>query len=279
MKKKKYVWLLLGCAVIIGAVAAVLYGMGGKNGEGGKEENAITAMYVPYGENGHIFVSEEIGAFEVTADKETLEVYDANGKKITFGQLVRGNIVRIYGDDIMAESYPGQYPGVNRIEVEEEGNPSDADKYQEIVDQIYTEPDPAEPPFMQVEYTTDLAVATVFINRGGYEWVYIDKDGLSNAVVADSIPVLDWEEDLLADIVLSEPVDLTLVFSEIPQEVEAIRYDSSLAGKGTEGPEGEKVTLAEKDGQFVIEGAEGGYVYEITGIWENGRATYGFLTK
>ena len=34
MKKKKYVWLLLGCAVIIGAVAAVLYGMGGKNGEG-----------------------------------------------------------------------------------------------------------------------------------------------------------------------------------------------------------------------------------------------------
>lgn len=279
MKKKKYVWLLLGCAVIIGAVAAVLYGMGGKNGEGGKEENAITAMYVPYGENGHIFVSEEIGAFEVTADKETLEVYNANGKKITFGQLVRGNIVRIYGDDIMAESYPGQYPGVNRIEVEEEGNPSDADKYQEIVDQIYTEPDPAEPPFMQVEYTTDLAVATVFINRGGYEWVYIDKDGLSNAVVADSIPVLDWEEDLLADIVLSEPVDLTLVFSEIPQEVEAIRYDSSLAGKGTEGPEGEKVTLAEKDGQFVIEGAEGGYVYEITGIWENGRATYGFLTK
>lgn len=279
MKKKKYVWLLLGCAVIIGAVAAVLYGMGGKNGEGGKEENAITAMYVPYAENGHIFVSEEIGAFEVTADKETLEVYDANGKKITFGQLVRGNIVRIYGDDIMAESYPGQYPGVNRIEVEEEGNPSDADKYQEIVDQIYTEPDPAEPPFMQVEYTTDLAVATVFINRGGYEWVYIDKDGLSNAVVADSIPVLDWEEDLLADIVLSEPVDLTLVFSEIPQEVEAIRYDSSLAGKGTEGPEGEKVTLAEKDGQFVIEGAEGGYVYEITGIWENGRATYGFLTK
>ena len=279
MKKKKYVWLLLGCAVIIGAVAAILYGMGGKNGEGGKEENAITAMYVPYGENGHIFVSEEIGAFEVTADKETLEVYNANGKKITFGQLVRGNIVRIYGDDIMAESYPGQYPGASRIEVEEEGNPSDADKYQEIVDQIYTEPDPAEPPFMQVEYTTDLAAATVFINRGGYEWVYIDKDGLSNAVVADSIPVLDWEEDLLADIVLSEPVDLTLVFTEIPQEVEVIRYDSSLAGKGTEGPEGEKVTLAEKDGQFVIEGAEGGYVYEITGIWENGRATYGFLTK
>ena len=177
----------------------------------------------------------------------------------------------------MAESYPGQYPGVTKIKVESEGNPSDADQYQEIVDEIYTEPDPAEPPVLQVNYVTSMADVTVAIERGGYEWVYMDKDGLSNAVVADSVPVLDWGE-LLADITVSEPLDLTLLFSEEPLEVEVVRYDSSLLGKGQETPEGEKVTVSEKEGQMVIEGADGNYVYEVLGVWENGRATYGFVT-
>ncbi len=275
MKEKKYLWLLIGFAIIIGVVAAIFYGM--KSNKAADEENAVTAMFVPYGEGQHIFVSEEIGAFEVTADKEALEVMDANGKKIAFGQLAKGNVVKIYGNGIMAESYPGQYPGVSRIEVVNEGSPSDADQYQGIVDEIYAEPDPAEPPALQAEYTTDLANATVFINRGGYEWVYMDKDGLSNAVVADSTPVLDWG-DLLVDIVLSEPTDLTLAFTEKPQEVEVVRYDSSLIGKGSEMPEGEKITVAEKEEKPVIEGAEGGYVYEIIAVWENGRATFGFVT-
>ena len=30
MKEKKMIWVLLGCAVIIGVVAAILYGMKGK---------------------------------------------------------------------------------------------------------------------------------------------------------------------------------------------------------------------------------------------------------
>ena len=57
MKEKKMIWVLLGCAVIIGVVAAILYGMKGK--KAADEENMITAMYVPYGEGSHIFVSEE----------------------------------------------------------------------------------------------------------------------------------------------------------------------------------------------------------------------------
>lgn len=280
MKKKKYVWLLIGAAVIIGAVAAVVYGMRGGEKSGKNEEEevyAITAMYVPYGENEYIYVSEEAGVFTVTTPLEMYDIFDINGNKIDLNQLVRGNKVKIYGDGIMAESYPGQYPGVSRIEIIEEGNPADADQYQEIVDGLYMEPDPAEPPTLQVDYTTDLAAVTVLANRGGYEWVYMDKDGLSNAIVADSVHVLNWGE-LLIDISLTEPTDLVLSFSEKPEDVEIIRYDSSLMGKAEEMPEGEKITVAEKNGQLVLEAAEGGYVYEIVGIWENGRAMYGFLT-
>ena len=275
MKKKKYVWFLVGAAIIIGVAAALVYGMKGKDAK--EEETAFTAMYVPYGEGEYIFVGETAGVFRVTAEPDMYEVFDINGNKISMEQLVKGNMVKIYGDNIMAESYPGQYPGVTKMEVVEEGSPSDADQYQGIVDEIYTEPDPAEPPTMQVEYTTELANAVVLANRGGYEWVYTDKDGLSNAVVADSVHVLDWG-DLLIDVTLTDPLDLTLSFSDKPTEVKVVRYDSALRGKAQEMPEGEEVPVVEKDGKFMLEGVDGDYVYEVTGVWENGRATYGFYT-
>ncbi|HBA68486.1 MAG TPA: hypothetical protein DCZ40_03920 [Lachnospiraceae bacterium] len=276
MEKKKYVWIFIGGAAI-GIIAAILYGMKGKEKNEEAEASVITATYVPYGENEYIYVSDEAGVFTVTAPPEMYDILDKNGNKIALNQLVKGNKVKIYGDGIMLESYPGQYPGASRIEVIEEGSPSDADQYQEIVDALYTEPDPAEPPTLQVDYTTDLAAVTVLANRGGYEWVYMDKDGLSNAVVADSPHVLDWGE-LLIDISLTEPTDLVLAFSEKPEDVEVIRYDSSLTGKGQDVPEGEKIEVTKKDDQLVLEAVEGGYVYEVVGIWENGRATYGFLT-
>ena len=44
-------------------------------------------------------------------------ILDENGKQITWQELKRGNLLDIYGDGIMLESYPGQYPGVTRIKV------------------------------------------------------------------------------------------------------------------------------------------------------------------
>jgi hypothetical protein len=243
---------------------------------GERGEPPITAMYVPYGEGFHIFVSEQAGVFEATFPEE---IYDMNGNMISEEQLVKGNMVEIYGDGIMLESYPGQYPGIMKMKVVKEGSPSDADVYQEIVDGIYQEPDPAEPPALNLEYTTDMMNAVVIVNRGGYEWVYMDKDGSSNAVVADSAHVLDWKTgEELVDITVSEPLELTLHFSAEPQNVEVIRYDASLLGKSQESLEGEKVTVEKKDGKWTLAGVTAGYVYDITGIWENGRANYGFIT-
>ena len=187
-------------------------------------------------------------------------------------------MVKIYGNGIMLESYPGQYPGVTRIEVTKQGDPSDADEYQNLVDEIYTDPDPAEPPTMNLGYSTDLASVVVIVNRGGYEWVYTDEDYLSNAVVADAAHVLQWKVgEELVDVKIAEPLDITLYFSKMPEEVEAVRYDSALLG--TEDiPEGEKVSVTKKEGEFVLTDVTAGYVYDVTGIWENGRANYGFIT-
>lgn len=268
--------LISTIAMIIFIFAGVLIWMFmGKGGKQEMEQEAISAMYIPFGEKGHIFVSEQAGVFTVTFPEE---IYDIDGNKITRDQLVRGNVVKIYGNGIMLESYPGQYPGVTRIEVTKQGDPSDADEYQNLVDEIYTEPDPAEPPTMNLGYSTDLASVVVIVNRGGYEWVYTDDDYLSNAVVADAAHVLQWKVgEELVDVKIAGPLDITLYFSKMPEEVEAVRYDSALLG-AEDITEGEKVSVTKKDGEFVLTDVTAGYVYDVTGIWENGRANYGFIT-
>lgn len=274
MNKKITVMIIAAAVLIVLAGVAVWMARGKGSGEDMGQE-AITAMYIPFGEGGHIFVGSQAGVFTATFPDE---IYDMNGKKITQEQLARGNMVKIYGNGIMLESYPGQYPGITKMEVVSEGDPSDADAYQYLVDEIYTEPDPAEPPSMNLGYTTDLASVVAMVNRGGYEWVYVDQDGLSNAVVADSAHVLQWKVgEELADVKIAEPLDITLYFSQKPEEVQVVRYDSALLG--TSGiPEGEAVSVSEKDGEFVLTGVVGGYVYDVTGLWENGRANYGFIT-
>ena len=272
----KKIGMMIGLAALIltaGTAAWILSGKYGKGGGMGQE--TTIAMYIPFGKGEHIFVGEQSGVFTATFPEK---IYDINGKKITQEQLKRGNMVKIYGNGIMLESYPGQYPGIARMEVIEEGQPSDADTWQYLVDEIYTEPDPSVPPTMNLEYTTDLASVVAMVNRGGYEWVYEDKDGLSNAAVADAPHVLQWKTgEELADIRINDAVDITLYFSEKPDRVEAVRYDAALLGTG-EIPEGEKVSVTEKKGEFVIKGVTAGYVYDIMGIWENGHVQYGFIT-
>lgn len=272
-KKTGLILVTVGVILVIACVAVRIFA--GKGGVAdAMESEPVTAIYIPFGEEEHIFVSEQAGVFVATFPEE---IYDINGKKISQEQLVKGNMVNIYGNGIMLESYPGQYPGITKMEVISQGDPSDADAYQYLVDEIYTEPDPAQPPTMNLGYTTELASVVVMVNRGGYEWTYVDKDGLSNAAVADSAHVLQWKVgEELADVKTAEPLDITLYFSKKPDEVTVVRYDSSLLGT-EEIPQGEEVTVKEKDGEFMIPGVADGYVYEVTGIWENGRVNYGFV--
>ena len=227
------------------------------------------------------------------------EIYGSDGSRITPEKFEKGNIVKIYGNGIMLESYPGQYPGVTKIEVIEKGQPSDADQYQGIVDQLYQEPDPAEPPYLNAEYRTSMAAASVAVTRGAYEWSYIDKEGNTQSVTTDMAHVLEWDE--INDMTLEGPTEVKLLFSERPQKVEITRWADSgeTAGQadesgstaqtetgetvtqadGREISDGESVQVQEKDGEYVIGEAEAGYRYLVRGIWENGYVEYGFLTK
>lgn len=105
-------------------------------------EKSIRAMYIPVSENEHLMIDlDSKSVFTITMPDVIL---NTEGKKITWQELKRGNIVRIYGDGIMLESYPGKYPGVTKIEVVEEGKPSDADSYEKMVDEQRSSKSPLE---------------------------------------------------------------------------------------------------------------------------------------
>lgn len=274
MKKKHIILILVSAVILILIALAVLFAVR-KNKE---EKAAIQAMYIPYGEDSYIMASDESGVFTVHFPED---IYDINGKKITQDQLVKGNILKIYGNGIMLESYPGQYPGVTKIKVVEQGSPSDADRYQDIIDMIYQEPDPAEPPSLDVNYRTDLAVVTAMTTRGGFRWEYQDKDGAAQSVVADAPSMLANSD--LADISLTDPTDLTLLFTKKPDEVTVIRYTSDHYKDQAyieSNPQGEHVEVsAVEDGSYLISQADAGYIYVVRAVWGSSEVEFGFMTK
>lgn len=243
-----------------------------EGGSEGKTEN--TVMYVPYGDkDGYIMVDQKTGSvFTVTMPEE---IYNSDGEKITSDELEKGNILKITGNGIMLESYPGQYPGVSRIDVTEEGEPSDADQYQEIVDQIWQEPDPAQVPYLDIEYSTDLANVTAAATTGGYQWEYPAEDGTMTSIVSDAPVITAWPE--LNELRIDQPTDLTLWFSEKPKSVTVQRWPEAEKGSDSVS-EGEAVAVqeTEEESKFSVFQAEPGYLYLVKAGWENGYTDYGF---
>ena len=151
----------------------------------------------------------------------------------------------------MLESYPGQYPGVTRIVVTKQGTEEDAEKYESLVDEVYQEPDPSEPPYLNLEYRTKEAVVSAVADRGGYTWSYTDENGEDQEVSVDAAFVLEW--DTLNDIRLNEKTDVLLYFSREAKDVSVIRYEPSLKKQSTEEteendePESELIKVSEEE--------------------------------
>ena len=76
-------------------------------------------------ENGTVFTTE------VPSD-----LTDESGKKISAEILKAGDYVDVYGDGIMLESYPGQYPGVNKMVVTGKGTTDELKQYQDVIDMV-----------------------------------------------------------------------------------------------------------------------------------------------
>lgn len=269
MKKKIDILLLSLCMLFVVSACGSLE-------ESQSEDHVMHAMYVTFGEDSSIFIEQENETPFYASFPE--EIYDDNGEKITEDQLVKGNIVKITGNGVMAESYPGQYHGITRMDVVEEGNPADADQYRYIIDQIYEEPDRSQPPELNILYTTDAASVSIAATTGGYEWKDSEKNGEEHSVSVEGSHILEWEH--LIDAAIGEATELTLHFSENPIAVTVERFPAATwksKSVDAETLESEVVEVTEGEESWSIT-AEPGFVYLIRANWDKGQREFGFYT-
>lgn len=248
---------------------------------GTPEEGAMRAMTLADADGNLYYVDVNMGTFFTAPIPEDLT--DAEGNPLTPDAVKAGCVVDIYGNGMMLESYPGQYPGTTKMVLVREGAAEDAAPYQYLVDEISSPADPAEPPSMNAEYRTELAVATIALTRGNYEWNYVDENGENQHVTACGSHILAWPElnDIRIDESAPKGLELTLSSFRKPQSVAVTRFPLELWKKeasSEDGSSGEAVAVQDSETGYTMT-AEAGYVYLVEAKWEEGQAEFGFYTK
>lgn len=242
-----------------------------------KSQEPLRAVYLK-NDVGELFVALEQGTpFTGTFPDD---IVDEEGKRIDRDDLQNGDVLDIYGSGIMTNSYPGQYAGITKLVRVEQASQQYVDKYQDLLEQIYPEPDTTQPPELSVTYSKPEGVVTASCMRGGYEWSYTDENGQSVSTNSDGSHVLTWED--LPWMQMTEETKMTMAFTYEPDQVAVVcwKKNQQAEAKRTSGDsitDGEHVRVDETEDGFVFT-AKPDYVYQITGTWTEGTVEYGFGT-
>ena len=241
-------------------------------------EYALKAVYLEKEDGNSIFVNltEE---YPFDGNIPEGELYDEDGEKITQEDLNSGDVLNIWGNGVIAESYPAQYNGITKMERTEQSNQEYIDQYGHYLEELFVEKDPSELPYLNVCYRDERADAAVMIaDPLSYTWTYTDESGESRTVTTDGAHVLHTEPVEVKKI--SEPMTMELYFDEVPESVELLVWDDTLLGQYQDSadqiPEGTAVEVT-KSGKGNLEfNAQPGSVYLVQGQWDQGTVEYGF---
>ena len=239
--------------------------------------NIMQAVYLKKENGNNIFVSLE-NDMPFTGKIPQEELYDEEGKKITEQDLNNGDVLDIYGNGIMAQSYPAQYHGITKIERTEQSNQKYIQEYGHYLDEIFIKKDSSQLPYLNVCYTDELASVAVMIPEAlSCTWTY-EENGESRTITTDAPHVLQTEPTEVTK--LSEPMTMELEFDEKPESVQILSWDDSLLEQYQDSeaaiPEGTPVEVQENEKGNTEFTAQPGCVYLVQGQWENGTVDYGF---
>lgn len=242
-----------------------------------KEDGTIIeAVYLKKEDGNNVFVNLKAD-YPFTGLIPEGEIYGEGGEKITGDDLNNGDVLKIYGNGIMAESYPAKYPGITKAVRTEKENRKYIEKYGHYLDELFTGTDPSMRPHLNVCYSDELGDVSVMVPEAfSYEWTY-KENGENRTITSDKIHVLQTEPTEVKK--LSAPLDMELEFDEQPECIQIFSWDDSLLGQYQENTD----QIPEGIGQDVIINGKGfpqftarpGCVYLIRGTWENGTADYG----
>ena len=239
---------------------------------------ALKAVYLEK-ENGDFIFVNVTDEYPFDGNIPEGELYDEDGEKITKEDLNNGDVVNIWGNGVIAESYPAQYNGITKMERIRQADQEYIERYGHYLEELFVEKDPSERPHLNVCYTDELAAAAVMIPEPlGYTWTYTDESGESRTVTTDAAHVLQTEPVEVKN--LSAPMTMELQFDEAPESVKLLVWDDTLLGQYQDGtaeiPEGKNVEITENNEGNLEFTAQPGSVYLVQGQWEQGTAEYGF---
>lgn len=276
MKNKK----IIG---IVGIILAILIGGAvflGKNNfekqEKKAEEPYMEAVYLKDEQGNCIFVQANTEMpFFGTIPKE---IYDEKGNKIAEADLNSGDVVKIWGNEAIAQSYPAQYPGITKIQREEKENKEYIDKYEHYLEEFIVVADETKLPYLDISYKQPQALVTAAVDTvASYIWEYSEDDGKQVREESSENSVLTLPE--LAEIQVAGDTQAELLFCTEPEKVEVLRWKESLKmEEGSEDaiPEGENVQTENGETGNISITVQPGYIYMIKAFWKNGEVEYGF---
>ena len=241
-------------------------------------EYALKAVYLEKEDGNSIFVNLT-DEYPFDGNIPEGELYDEDGEKITQEDLNSGDVLNIWGNGVIAESYPAQYNGITKMERTQQSNQEYIDRYGHYLEELFVEKDPSELPYLNVCYTDELAAAAVMIpDPLSYTWTYTEESGESRTITTDAAHVLQAEPVEVKKI--SEPMTMELQFDEVPESAELLVWDDTLLGQSQDStdqiPEGTVVEVT-KNGKGNLEfTAQPGSVYLVQGQWNQGTVEYGF---
>lgn len=277
---------LAGCAVKGGNAGEPSGRDAGDPTQGDPTANGTVSTAIVAYANGDdvLFVDQETQTPYIPTNLDEATII-FEGQEIDEDDLQAGNIVKVTGNGIMLESYPGQYPGITSVEVTSVGNPADAEQYADIVDTVFAAPDQSQVPSGNLDYKTTDAQVSVVLNPYDYEWSFDQPDGTPDRISQDN-DVLAADGSVLegaADARISGSVDAFVAFSVNPTSVEIER--TPLAAGSTIGAA--KIDAAAEDENVPCTlGADGslaftiepGYLYDLDATFPQGNADYAFYT-
>ena len=239
--------------------------------------NTMQAVYLKKENGNSLFVNLD-AEYPFTGTIPEGELYDEKGGKIREQDLKNGDVVNIYGNGIMAQSYPAQYHGITKIERTEQANQTYIQEYAHYLDELFPEKDPAQLPYLHVCYSDELASVAVMIPEAlSYTWTY-EENGESTTITTDAPHILQTEPTEVTK--LSEPMSIELEFDEKPESIQILSWDDSLLGQYQDSmaeiQEGTSVEVQENEKGNPEFTAQPGCVYLVQGQWENGIVDYSF---
>ena len=276
MKNKKIIGIV-GIILVILIIGAVFLGKGNVEKQEKKTEDSyMEAVYLKDEQGNGIFVQTDTEMpFFGTIPQE---LYDEKENKITEEDLNSGDVVKIWGNEAIAQSYPAQYPGITKIQIEEKENKEYIEKYGHYLEEFIAVPDETELPYLDISYKQPNALVTTAVDTvASYIWEYSGDDGKQVREESLENSVLTLPE--LAEIQVAGDTQAELLFCTEPEKVEVLRWDESLKmEEGSEDAilEGETVQIENGEAGNISITIQPGYIYMIKAFWKNGEVEYGF---